>query len=301
MAKVLYDPAIMKLESEAQNALDSLKNVVKQFPRTEGINMEEKIEDLELWISHLVNDSTRQKDTLRIATWNLKKFSKKNDKYEDKLSAIWKTILYYDLDVIAVQEVSNEDAIKELVQKLNFSSTNTWKYWINDVSHQWPPEKGGFIWTTARWPIALKRCLLHSFGNNFTRIPICAECINEKGVRFCIINVHLKQYTYGGTSDQYINYTEQRKLCEILENSLKSYPVPSIVLGDFNAIPVIMPYKNIFETTETTNVKEHRQFDNILIDMPNCCLHQVADIKTDLTSDPKSLFDHKPIWADIRL
>ena len=113
MEKVMCDPAITKLENEAQKALDSLKNVAKQFPMVGGF--QEKIEELESSISGLVDETTRQKDILRIATWNLKKFSKKNDKYEDKLSAIWKTILYYDLDVIAVQEVSNEDAIKELV------------------------------------------------------------------------------------------------------------------------------------------------------------------------------------------
>ena len=296
MEKEMYDPAIMKLENEAQNALDTLKNVVKQFPTIEGANMEEKIEDLERCISHLVNESTRQKDTLQIATWNLKKFSTKNDKYEDKLSAVWKTILYYDFDVIAVQEVSNEEAIKELVQKLNSSSTNTWQYLINDVSHQGPPEKGSFIWTTTRWPIALERYPLPSTYYGFQRTPICAT-MRHGAHCFYLINVHLKEFTYGGTLDQYINSTEQDNLGKLLASQ---HINNTIVLGDFNAIPVIMPYKNIFETTETTSIKGHRQFDNILIHGQMVdFLHQVADIKTDLTSDLKSLFDHKPLWADI--
>ena len=293
----MYDPAIMKLENEAQNALDTLKNVVKQLPRIEGTNLEKQIEDLGYCISRLVNESTRQKDTIRIATWNLKKFSTKNDKYEDKLSAVWKTILYYDFDVIAVQEVSNEEAIKKLVQDLNSSSTNTWQYLINDVSQQGPPEKGSFIWTTTRWPIALEWYPLPSTYYGFKRTPICAT-MRHGAHCFYLINVHLKEVTYGGTLDQYINSREQEHLGKLLVSQDIN---TTIVLGDFNAIPVIMSYRNIFETTETTTIKGHRQFDNILVNGDMDTLHQVADIKTHLTSDLKSLFDHKPLWADILL
>ena len=67
----------------------------------------------------------------RIASWNLKKLSdntKRSLLYEQRLQSICKTILYYQFDIVALQEVCTETTAKLLVESLNENSDLIWKY-----------------------------------------------------------------------------------------------------------------------------------------------------------------------------
>ena len=78
----------------------------------------------------------------RIASWNLKKLSDNTKTslilYEQRLHSICKTILYYQFDIVALQEVCTETTAKFLVRMLNENSDLNWDKKLIQTNREFP-------------------------------------------------------------------------------------------------------------------------------------------------------------------
>ena len=231
----------------------------------------------------------------RIASWNLWKLSgqdENNELFKKRLECICKTILYYQVDVIALQELFNCENIKiMMIHTLSYYSRFEWE--IEEVRHK----KGEHLF------ILFHKNLIKHGNKEIVQslIPkiMCCEMELINGTLLKLFNTHL-------------TYSDRNKREKELDD-LKNVILPMdaertcILLGDFNAdhetISESMEdqrYHCIFH--EETNTLLTRSYDNMVMlagEKDIVRNHFVGSIMTcdELTEGKVS--DHRPIIADL--
>ena len=230
----------------------------------------------------------------RIASWNLCKLSGKdkcNELFKKRLECICKTILYYQVDVIALQELFNCENIKKImIHTLRYYSHLEWE--MVEEKHE---ESGEHLF------ILFHKELIQSVK----KLPVlsvpkimCCEMTLINGTLQKIFNTH-------------ITYTDKEKKRKELDDLIAVNPPidtepTNMYLGDFNAsrktISKSMGEQHHCIFDEETNTLLTKSYDNIVIPAGKKEMvhnHFVGSIITCDELAEGKVSDHRPIIADL--
>ena len=308
-----FEPSLWELDSEIRKVVSHLKDLINQFP-TEMRSQSAKdkvfhnIEQLQQSIVELTEQSRRNEDTCRIATWDLKQLTRQCAKYEKRIASISETILHYQFDVITFQGIADVDALTDLMKSMNMGRKCLWKTKWCDVfestSQRGVSEKAGFMWNSLRTPIEgpIRFTHYHDF-DEIKRRPVSLE-FYVKHWKLELINFHLRSIESKLAEEK--NKRELNTIHEILHLSrqtTKGEYCP-ILLGNFNCIPERPIYTRHYTlfSQEITDIARGRLLDNILVE-PEVKKYvrrrQVVDIKVQPGIAALEVSDRRPMWIDL--
>ena len=198
-------------------------------------------------------------NNLDLITWNLQTFAKDDQTTIDSLTT---AIIALDVDVIAIQEISNSTEFQTLLTQLNgyngYHSTNT-------------SMKLGYIYKSSL-TINNIYTIYDNDTYNFAGRPPLVLSLNYNNQDFSIINVHLKCCGDGVLDLTNPNDEETRRFNGL--NMLKTYidqNLPSenvVVLGDYNDVLTDPLSNNVF--SQFINDSVNYQFaDFVIADGPS--------------------------------
>ncbi|MBF7090375.1 choice-of-anchor J domain-containing protein [Flavobacterium sp. ALJ2] len=223
-------------------------------------------------IGILTGSSLPKADTFDVVTYNLEFFGTDTKDTSGKefgptdnalqIANVAKTMIKLDADVYAVQEVSNDDAMDELIKQISvggktFSKVTSpsWSYSFNAADPNFPAQKLVVIYNTQTATVTSERVMFKDFydklragtenlvnypgtnANFFSsgRLPYMVQIkTNIGGVEKLINLVDLHARANSGSD---INKYNMRKYdAQVLKDSLDRYYANSnlIILGDFN-------------------------------------------------------------------
>lgn len=162
---------------------------------------------------------TGPKDSVRVGTWNIKRLGNGKKNYD-----LVAKLIESKFDVVAVQEVMNEDGIKELSKRLP-----GWTYGISkQVGKKGYYEQYGLLVRNSTGRIK-SVSVVPDPTDVWTREPAVA-CVESSNVDFCLVTTHIVFGDNVGQRDK-----EIASLSNLLNNlramdSEKDY----ILVGDFN-------------------------------------------------------------------
>ena len=307
-----FEPSLWELENEIRKTIIHVKDLVGRFPTEMSgcVGKEEVfqcIEDLQESIAEMTRQSERKECSCRIATWDLKQLSTECAKYEKRIGSMSDTILYYQFDIIAVQEIVEVRALTDIMKLLNRGRHGLWKTKWSDVypiEHKGVPEKAGFLWNASRVPIEgpIRFTHYHNFGEMKCR-PVSLEFfINDW--KFELINFHLRAINSEAMKER--NECELNTIHEVIQLSRETtkaeYDI--ILLGNFNCYPGRPRHSkhHCLFRREPTDTAGNQPYDNILVEqeVKSCIkLRQVAEIKVQNGIQAHDVSDHLPIWVDL--
>lgn len=267
----------------------------------------------------------RGKSLVRIATWNLLLFSEQKASQPKVLQTVVDIILNNQLDLIAVQELSDRDGLKLVCDMLNRRKRGSWKYKVSERAGRMyrSNEYLGYLWNSSKG-FSLKSNKLLTGNKAFARSPYLANfSFNQH--RLLLVNVHLKAV---GWSKEDINRTrDEVDLLSLLIQSIYSLSdnpsVHPILLGDFNLSPdsdfdrfYRSGYQNLLAKGTHTNIsarnpKGSMSYDNIWISLEaleaiyagKCGVVRegLVDVDTRREDRDPTVSDHCPVWAAFNL
>lgn len=241
---------------------------------------------------------------IRIATWNLRKFS---ERARPDLVTIAKLIKDSEFDLIAIQEVQEQG---QAVQRLRRQLGEPWRHLISDRTGN--NERFAFLYRADLIePLGEPRFILSPNASVFNRVPFEAD-FRAGNFDFKLITVHL---WYGDSGPNDRRQREAVALANYAGSTLASSREKDlIVLGDFNEFRSAR-YLDAFQDhafrrliTEPTNLSSTEIYDNLLI----CSQYTpeyanragVVRFDETLFQDDKTasddISDHRPAWADFR-
>jgi endonuclease/exonuclease/phosphatase family metal-dependent hydrolase len=242
---------------------------------------------------------------VRIATWNLRKFSDRVDNPPD-LVTIARIIRDNDFDLLAIQEVQQQG---QVVQKLRRQLNDPWQVAITDQTGN--HERYAFLYRGDRVEMTQPPRLVDGADADFfDRKPAIAS-FRSGQFDFTLVTAHL---WYGEKANNPRRRNEAAALARIAADLAASGAEKDvIVLGDFNEMRAGGNLQ-IFETMgwtrlnrEPTNLGSTEDFDNLLIDPRYTREYtgQSGVVRFDETifanDDKRALeqvSDHRPVWAD---
>jgi endonuclease/exonuclease/phosphatase family metal-dependent hydrolase len=139
-------------------------------------------------------------------------------------------------DIIALQEISNDNAFKSLLEKLpSYHGLCSSRYSFSfDTSGDFPPQKVCFVYKTSTVKVIRQKILFRElFDNNPSdlfssgRLPYLLE-IEAMGQRLALINIHAKS----GVDES--DFRRRLSDAQLLKDTLDTFDMPLILLGDFN-------------------------------------------------------------------
>ncbi|KAI6654880.1 Endonuclease/exonuclease/phosphatase family domain-containing protein 1-like [Oopsacas minuta] len=262
---------------------------------------------------------------IRIATWNLLLFSKEKASHPEVLKIIVDIILANQLDLIAVQELSDKIALKLVCDELNRSKNGVWKYKVSERAGRMfqSNEYLGYIWNTSKG-LRMKSDRLLTQNKSFARSPYLAKFIINKQ-NMLLVNVHLKAV---GLAREDINRTrDEVDLLSLLIQSIYSISdftsVHTFLLGDFNLCPdsdfdriYQSGFQNLLAKGTHTNISARNprgsmSYDNIWVSLETletvyggkCGVVRdgLVDVDTRREDRAPTVSDHCPVWATFNL
>ncbi len=176
-----------------------------------------------------------QDENFEVVTFNLEQFPKKNN----TIMHVAELLVHLNADVVAVQEISNEGALKELADKME-----EWEYvYSPNSSGSLTP---GFLIKMSEIELIEDetRALFEDDNYRFPRSPLMVKVKHRKsGVESYLINLHLK--AMGDEESVQRRLLASHKLKELLDEEYSHDYV--IVLGDFNdELDEENPEQNVF-------------------------------------------------------
>lgn len=220
--------------------------------------------DLDSNMITLTGSSYPKSETFDAGCYNLSFFGSNptnnptQDKIDLQVNNIATVVNKLDLDILGVEEVSNDDAFATLITKLpNHSSviSNRWSYSFEAPDPNFPPQKTGFIYdNTTATLISSRDMFVDLYDKARTtnpellpgypggtpssfwasgRLPFMATfdvTINGKTERIIMIDIHAKS-----SSDQG-SYNRRVYDVQVLKDSLDAYYANDkvIIVGDYN-------------------------------------------------------------------
>ena len=239
----------------------------------------------------------------RIASWNVENLSDNTTRslllYEQRVQSVCKTILYYQFDIVALQEVCTETTAKLLVRMLNENSDLIWNVMLNKTHREVSTIlHNGYV--EAREDTELPK-IIARLEYPYQKNPF--SCILEISTRkkIVLISTHL---TY---TDRKKRQNELGQLPDLL--SLHNSMSHVILLGDFNTGPVKLnkamtstSHKCLFSKGTKTNTIGTKSYDNILVSSEDEELikyKRVGSIITCKGLTARDVSNHLPIFVDM--
>jgi len=245
---------------------------------------------------------------VRIATWNLQKFSDRDKagQHPPDLVTIARIVKEARFDVLAIQEVQRGGA--QAVQKLRRQLNEPWRHAITEPTGN--NERYGFLYREDRMQL-LETPALYAGPEAavFDRVPAIAR-FRAGNFDFILLTAHL---WYGDKANNPRRKAEAAALVRIAQSLAAGPEKDVIVLGDFNEMRASGNLKLFEEVAfvrlnhEPTNLGSTEVYDNLLI-QPNHTREYagvVGVVKFDETlmdnDDPRArqdISDHRPVWAE---
>lgn len=243
--------------------------------------------------------------TIRIASWNLRKFS---DRDAPDLATIARIVRDSSFDLVCIQEVQRQgQAVERLRRQLN----EPWRHAVSDRTGN--NERYGILYRADRIELT-DGPRLHSgpHARVFDRVPMIAS-FRAGSFDFTVVAVHL---WYGEKANNPRRAGEAQALATIARELAAAGPERDIlVLGDFNEMRA---GGNLHRFTsmgwallnaEPTNLSSTEVYDNLLIDRQ---FTREWTGRTGVVRFDESMFgdddaarasvsDHRPVWADFRV
>ncbi len=176
--------------------------------------VESHLKDVEKKALKLVEEHQSKPKYLRIGSWNLENLSTKHD---DRIKSVCKSILYHQVNIIALQEACTEDVLARLQKLLTERSHKQWDCTAHNVS------KTEFLAIFYDKDYSLVDLILRPEGSGVWKRP--PVFFTFKTPELVMINIHLAY-------PREKNETEVQQLQTILQSRLDKRYV--ILLGDFN-------------------------------------------------------------------
>jgi endonuclease/exonuclease/phosphatase family metal-dependent hydrolase len=256
---------------------------------------------------------TNPSGRVRIATWNLRKFSDRDDagQYPPDLVTIAKIIKDNSFDVVAVQEVQLASG-GNAVQKLRRQLGEPWRVEITAATGNQLKERYAFLYRSDRVELLGTPAIIDGpEAAQFDRRPGVAS-FRSGSFDFTLVTVHL---WYGDKANNPKRRQEATALARFAKDLAARGPERDvIVLGDFNEMRS-GGNLHLFESQgwmrvdrdQPTNLGSNEVYDNILFDLK--FTREYADgagvVRFDETmfgDDDKraarEVSDHRPVWAE---
>ena len=241
---------------------------------------------------------------LRIASWNVNGLTTKSEAKCKNIKDVAKAIQDYKFDIVALQEISSNDALYWLCQVLNENETNNpWNY-TGQLIGKHDFFKLGLVWKCGIIEIQWYGDLPFDY---FERKPYHFK-FKFEGITINLVNLHLIQRGNDQSrknvevSKKINNDKEQDQLIDLVRHVCPTDQPGTYVflIGDFNCFPWSKDlhvqdnkYVNLFPLRMYTNTKQDECYDNIIVPDKITC-HR--DVITDYRL--KDVSDHFPIYAD---
>jgi endonuclease/exonuclease/phosphatase (EEP) superfamily protein YafD len=250
--------------------------------------------------------ATHPQGRVRIATWNLRKFSDRVDHPPD-LVTIARIIQENSFDLLAIQEVQQQG---QIVQKLRRQLNEPWR--VEITAQTGNHERYAFLYRSDRVElIEGPRLAEGPDAAVFDRRPANAT-FKSGNFDFMLLTAHL---WYGEKANNAKRRAEAEALVRIAAGiAQRGAEKDLIVLGDFNEMHNGAGNLHLFEeqgwirlNREATNLGSSEAFDNMLIDprFTREFAGSVGVVRFDellYGNDDKrameDVSDHRPLWAD---
>jgi endonuclease/exonuclease/phosphatase family metal-dependent hydrolase len=244
-------------------------------------------------------------DRVRIATWNLRKFSDREQNPPD-LVTIARIVKDNAFDVVAIQEVQQQG---QVAQKLRRQLNEPWRVAVTEQTGN--HERYAFLYRSDRVELLDTPRLVDSAeASSLDRRPAIAT-FKSGNFDFILLTAHL---WYGDKANNPRRRAEAAALARIATGLATRGPERDvIVLGDFNEMRA-SGNLHLFESNgwqrlnrEPTNLGSNEVYDNLLIDPRNTREFAGATgvVKFDeavFGGDDKrameAVSDHRPAWAE---
>ena len=219
------------------------------------------------------------KDSLLLATWNIRDFGNENKRATDdglnlpgprlEESYFYIAEIISAFDIVAIQEINSLSALKRVMDILGPS----WEYMTTDIN----PGKGGneermtFVYDTRKvWFKHIAGQIVTDQQQQFMRTPYYAA-FQSGWFRFSLCTVHI---LYGDYRDTTARIGEIDEIAEFLSIRADRTGENIILLGDFNILsrddPTFEPLENHGWTVPLnfkTNVSKNKAYDQIAFKM----------------------------------
>src|ERR1051325_5483674 len=244
--------------------------------------------------------------TIRIATWNLRKFSERSGagQYPPDLVEIAKIIRAAKFDLIAIQEVQREG---QIVEKLRRQRSEPWRHVVSDGTGN--HERYAFLWRGNRVDMVdgSAHLILGAETAVFDRAPFRAG-FKAGRFDFVLVTVHLSYTNHERRA------SEGSALAGLARRMVDGGSEKDlIVLGDFNEQHQ-RGNLHLFEeqgwtkiNREATNLSSTETYDNLLIDLKytrewtgvaGTWRFDEMDYANDDKVATEYVSDHRPAWGE---
>ncbi|MFN3995414.1 MAG: endonuclease/exonuclease/phosphatase family protein, partial [bacterium] len=195
-------------------------------------------------------------NTIKLATYNVRNlFDKVDDplkedgppKPEKEMIGVADILKKTDADIVALQEVENEEVLRELLKTGGLDK----KY---NIIVGKSDNRGIATALLIDKKFKIKSYSINDNDTNFKRPPVEALVEIMPGFEVKVFSVHLKSKRGGAEADLQ-RLKEAQKLIEKTQNS----NVPTILMGDFNDYPD----SQVIKTIENGNFKDARKLDKL--------------------------------------
>jgi len=253
--------------------------------------------------------ATTTSSTIRIATWNLRKFSERQGagQYPPDLVEIASIIKSAQFDLIAIQEVQREG---QIVEKLRRQLNEPWRHVVSDRTGN--NERYAFLYRGDRVDIVdgSAKLIVGPETAVFDRAPFTAS-FKAGQFDFVLLTVHLS-YT-----DHARRAAEASALAALARRMVDGGAEKDlIVLGDFNEQHQ-RGNLHIFEeqgwtklNRDATNLGSSEIYDNLLIDrrftkewagVAGTWRFDEMDYANDDKTATEYVSDHRPAWGEFSI
>ena len=249
--------------------------------------------------------------SVRIATWNLRKFSERDKpgQYPPDLVAIAGIIKSSSFDLIAIQEVQQTG---QVVQKLRRQLGEPWRHYISPQTGN--NERYAFLYRADRVEMLDEPVFMDSAGAiEFDRVPLVAR-FRAGSFDFTLVTAHL---WYGDKANNPRRKREADLLAQYAGNIITTGSDRDvIILGDFNEMRA-SPNLPLFESLgfvrlnrEPTNLSSTEIYDALLINPRHTREYAgnsgvVRFDESRYGNDDKlaarDISDHRPAFADFSI
>jgi endonuclease/exonuclease/phosphatase family metal-dependent hydrolase len=176
---------------------------------------------------------------------------------DDELYKIANMLSMLEADIIGVQEIENDDAMKSIVSKMD-----GYKYYVCKSKNKSLKQKIGIIYKNIIKVKNIKEYISLSLPENHKSLRPGLICNVEKnGVDFLCMFVHLKSTSeYDSTSEmknasREIRTTQNELLSKFVDSICKVNPNQKIILlGDFNDTPKRKKYNTMLSLLNNPNI-----------------------------------------------
>jgi endonuclease/exonuclease/phosphatase family metal-dependent hydrolase len=241
-----------------------------------------------------------------VASWNVEHLGWDNGKDLDKVASIASAF-----DLIALQEVMDDAAVDDLVQRMEYLTGDDWQSMSSEaVGRGSYKEHYSFVWNTAEVRWVDGATVYIDDADVFARDPFSMRFETAEGYRFVLASIHS---IYGDSVK--VREAEARALASYRQYLDESFPgSPVYIVGDFNLPPTNeawsslanMAYPLIQEGASTLSPKDGRYanlYDNIWAPAGTPIPVEYAGIleypaQLGLTHEQSRdmVSDHAPVW-----